>query len=109
VIQQLTPQQAHELITRGEVDLVDVREPVEWTGGHIPGARHVPLDRFRSAPASFLVRDAIVFVCAAGVRSQTAARIAEANGFTKVYNLSGGTRAWARAGLPLEREATAAA
>jgi rhodanese-related sulfurtransferase len=109
VIQQLTPQQAHELITRGEVDLVDVREPVEWTGGHIPGARHVPLDRLRAAPASFLARDAIVFVCAAGVRSQTAARIAEANGFTKVYNLSGGTRAWARAGLPLEREATAAA
>jgi rhodanese-related sulfurtransferase len=91
----------------GNVDVVDVRERVEWNGGHIPGARHVPLESLRADP-TLLKRDGIVFVCAAGVRSQTAARIAEGLGYGTLYNLSGGTRAWAKAGLPLERAASAA-
>jgi rhodanese-related sulfurtransferase len=92
---------------QGDVEIVDVREPREWSGGHLPGARLVPLDRLRAAPETALPRDGILFVCAAGSRSQTAARLAEARGLTKVYNLSGGTRGWASAGLPLVRDALA--
>jgi rhodanese-related sulfurtransferase len=44
----------------------------------------------------------VIFVCAAGMRSQTAARLAEANGLSNVYNLTGGTRGWQNAGFPLE-------
>jgi rhodanese-related sulfurtransferase len=40
-------------------------------------------------------------VCAAGVRSETAARLAASLGLTNLYNLVGGTRSWANAGLPL--------
>ena len=101
VIHALTPHQAHELISTGELDVVDVREPREWSTGHVPGSRHVPLDRLRSSVKGSLPRDGIIFVCAAGVRSQTSARLAEANGLTKLYNLSGGTRGWTGAGLPL--------
>jgi rhodanese-related sulfurtransferase len=108
VINQLTPKQAQELIQRGEVDVIDVREPSEWIGGHIPGARHVPLAQFRANPGSALPRDGVLFICAAGVRSQTAARVAEGLGFKRVYNLSGGTRSWASAGLPIVADANAA-
>jgi rhodanese-related sulfurtransferase len=101
MIQALTPQQAHALITSGELDVVDVREPREWSSGHLPGSRHVPLDRLRSSVKTALPRDGVIFVCAAGVRSQTAARLAEAHGLKKLYNLSGGTRGWSVAGLPL--------
>jgi rhodanese-related sulfurtransferase len=104
LIQTVTPQQANDLMARGEIDIVDVREPREWSGGHLPGARHVPLERLRASPSAALPRDGILFVCAAGVRSQTAARVAEANGMTRVYNLSGGTRGWVNAGLPLVRK-----
>jgi rhodanese-related sulfurtransferase len=107
MIKPLTPQQAHELIARDELDVVDVREPPEWSSGHLPGSRHVPLDRLRADPKAALTRDGVVFVCAAGVRSQTAAKLAEANGLTRVYSLSGGTRGWANAGLPLVRDAIA--
>lgn len=82
-----------------------MREPREWSGGHLPGARLVPLDRLKAAPEAALVRDGILFVCAAGSRSQTAARLAVSRGLTKVYNLVGGTRGWAIAGLPLVKEA----
>jgi rhodanese-related sulfurtransferase len=108
MIQALTPHQAHDLIAAGDVDLIDVREPHEWSGGHIADARHVPLEKLRASPRAAVPRDGVIFVCAAGIRSQTAARVAEGLGFTRIYNLSGGTRAWTRAGLPLVREASAA-
>ncbi len=104
----LAPSEARVLIARGEVDIVDVREPVEWCTGHIEGSRLVPLDRLRANPKAALPRDGVILVCAAGVRSQTAARIAVASGLSTVYNLVGGTRAWAKAGLPLVRELAAA-
>jgi rhodanese-related sulfurtransferase len=107
VIHALSPQQAQELISGGNVEVVDVREPGEWSGGHLPGARHVPLDRLRATPKAVLTRDGIIFVCAAGMRSQTAARVAEANGMTRVYSLTGGTRSWVNAGLPLVQDSAA--
>jgi rhodanese-related sulfurtransferase len=108
MIQSLTPQQAQKLVDQGDVEIVDVREPREWSGGHLPGARLVPLDRLRAAPETSLPRDGILFVCAAGSRSQTAARLAESRGLTKVYSLTGGMRGWASAGLPLVKDALAA-
>lgn len=104
MINSIEPRQAQELIARGGFDVVDVREPREWSGGHLPGARLVPLDRLRASPKDALPRDGVIFVCAAGVRSQTAAKLAEANGLTNLYNLSGGTRGWVNAGLPLVRD-----
>jgi rhodanese-related sulfurtransferase len=108
VIQQLTPPQAHDLVLRGDVEVIDVREPAEWSTGHIAGARLVPLDQLLANPKGALTRDGIVFVCAAGVRSQTAARIAVSLGFTRVYNLSGGTRGWTSAGLALVNDLSVA-
>jgi rhodanese-related sulfurtransferase len=101
MIHAIDPQQAKELMAAGQFDLVDVREPAEWSRGHLPGARLVPLDRLRANARGLLPRDGIIFVCAAGVRSQTAARLAEALGLRDLYNLTGGTRAWASAGLEL--------
>jgi rhodanese-related sulfurtransferase len=108
MVQSITPEKAHELLARDALDVIDVREPHEWSTGHLPGARLVPLATFRSNPRSALGNDGVMFVCAAGVRSETAARLALANGYRRVYNLSGGTRAWDRAGLPLVKDEPAA-
>jgi rhodanese-related sulfurtransferase len=104
MVQTITPQEARELINRNEVEVVDVREPNEWSGGHLPGSRLVPLGQLRQNPKEALPRDSIIFVCAAGVRSETAARVAVQNGLTHVYNLRGGTRNWVKAGLPLVQD-----
>jgi rhodanese-related sulfurtransferase len=104
VSQNITPQQAQELISQQGLEIVDVREIPEWHRGHLPGSRHVPLNRLKAAPKDVLSRDGVLFVCAAGVRSETAAQVAEEIGFTNVYSLSGGTRGWASAGLPLVRD-----
>jgi rhodanese-related sulfurtransferase len=105
---QVTAAQAQELIAAGDVEVIDVRDLTEWVGGHVPNARHVPLERLRNNAKAELSRDGVVFVCAAGIRSQIAARIAEGAGLKRVYNLSGGTQGWTRAGLPLDQNRSAA-
>jgi len=104
MVQSISPKQAKELIAHGDLDVVDVREPNEWSSGHLPGSRLVPLGSLRGSPRSALPRDGVIFVCAAGVRSQTAAKLALESGLSNVYNLTGGTRGWAREGLPLVRD-----
>jgi len=101
MVETITPREAAELIATHDVDVVDVRDLEEWTSGHIPKARAVPLEKLRAEPDRSLVRDFIIFVCAKGVRSLTAAKLAERLGFSKLYNLEGGTAGWAKAGLPL--------
>ena len=104
MIQHIAPRQALELIQQGLVDVVDVREIHEWSGGHIHGSRLVPLGQLRSSPSASLPKDGILFICAAGVRSETAARLAVGLGYKTIYNLRGGTKAWADAKLPLETD-----
>jgi rhodanese-related sulfurtransferase len=99
-VRRITPEEARALTLDGAA-VIDVREPHEWAGGHLPGAQHVPLGLFLRDPASHLRPGPVVFVCAHGIRSLTAAAQAAAHGAPEVYSLDGGTVAWARAGFPL--------
>jgi rhodanese-related sulfurtransferase len=101
-VENLSPHAAAELAAREPALLIDVREEREWVTGRIDGSRLVPLDQFRADPEAVLARDVpIIFICARGVRSMTAAKLAERLGYDRLYNLEGGTLAWARDGLPL--------
>jgi rhodanese-related sulfurtransferase len=108
MVHNVTARQAQELISRGEVEVIDVREPSEFSTGHLPGAKLVPLARLRTATKKVLRHDGVLFVCAAGVRSETAARLAASIGLEKVYSLRGGTQGWTREGLPLVTELSVA-
>ncbi|MBI3964393.1 MAG: rhodanese-like domain-containing protein [Chloroflexi bacterium] len=97
----LTTEEAKELIARGGVQVIDVREPGEYAQGHIPEAKLIPLNQVLSNPQQLLEGDNIVFVCQVGQRSAVAAEMAAAIGKEKVYNLEGGTAEWAAKGFPL--------
>ena len=97
----ISPAELQTLLSAGDVDIVDVREPAEWSTGHVPGARLVPLAQLRVDVDSALPRDNIVFVCAKGGRSATAAQLAEKNGKRVVYSLNGGIEAWLTAQMPI--------
>jgi rhodanese-related sulfurtransferase len=110
MVHAVTPSELAELATIPGVDLVDVRDRDEWEAGHIGGARLVPLEQLRADPDAALARGTtIVFICAKGVRSMQAAKLAERFGYEHVYNLDGGTKEWARVGLPLVIESRVAA
>lgn len=101
MVANISAREAADIIATDDVDVVDVRDEQEWLTGHIPHARVVPLDQLRADPERALQRDSIIFVCARGMRSLTAAKLAERLGFSKLYSLDGGTAGWAKAGLPL--------
>ena len=82
--------------TESEYQLIDVRQPGEYSQGHIPGARLMPLDDVENRVAELPQEQDIVFYCRSGARSQAAAIIAldEIPSLQKVYNLMGGFMAW---------------
>ena len=100
-ILSVTSPELASLTSSQELDLIDVREVHEWETGHIPGARLVPLAEFRADPEKYLQKKPTVFICAKGVRSMAAAKLAERFGYETLYNLEGGTKEWAALGLPI--------
>ena len=110
MVATVTSPELAALVSTTDVDLVDVRDERDWLAGHVPGSRNIPLETLRADPDAYLARNKpIVFICQRGVRSLTAAKLAERLGFETLYNLDGGTSAWSKSGLSLSNEARAAA
>lgn len=83
--------------------LLDVRTREEFRMGHLPGAINIPLDQLARRSKELPADKPVVVVCATGNRSVSGSRIiAMAARYPKVYNLQGGTMAWARGGFPIE-------
>ena len=82
--------------------LLDVRTPQEFSGGHIANARNVDWNApdFMSHLADIDKKAPIFVYCLSGGRSAAAAETMRKNGYTTVYELTGGMLAWRSAGLP---------
>lgn len=87
---------------RTSIRVVDVREPVEFTGelGHIAEAELVPLGTVMDAAAKWDKSAPLILVCRSGARSARAGEALVAMGFEHVTNMVGGMIAWNQEGLP---------
>lgn len=95
----VTARELKDLLDAGkEIELIDVREPVEWDIVHIEGAKLIPKDRILSGEAlSELPQNRpIVLHCKTGVRSAEALAALKRAGFSDATHLQGGVIAWAR-------------
>jgi len=100
------PLQATQLINREDALVLDVREPGEYGGGHILGAKNVPLSRIEAAGSEIAAKrkdKPVIVYCDDGNRSGKAAAALRSRGFAKAVNLAGGLGAWRQAGLPVEK------
>jgi len=96
-----TPRRVAELLERGDVQLIDVRERYEHEAGRIAGGRLVELMEL-AAQADTIERDKpLVFYCRSGSRSAMATEAFRGAGFD-AHNMAGGLIQWHADGLPLE-------
>ncbi|MBF6350875.1 MULTISPECIES: adenylyltransferase/sulfurtransferase MoeZ [Nocardia] len=93
----VTARELKDMLDAGDVELIDVREPVEWDIVHIDGATLIPKDRILSGEAlSELPQNRkIVLHCKTGVRSAEALAALKRAGFADATHLQGGVIAWA--------------
>jgi hydroxyacylglutathione hydrolase len=96
-LRQIAPDELAAL--RPGAIVIDVRSAAEWEGGHLPGARHIPLGYLPNRLAELPDDRPIVAQCYSGARSAIAASLLERAGFTDVRNLTGGFSAWKASGL----------
>ena len=103
MIQSIDPKSLFARIQAGErIRVVDVRTSLEFRHGHASGAVNVPLTSIRDRITGVADDELIAVICQSGHRSQMACQKIEAV-HPQALSVSGGTAAWAQAGLPIEQ------
>jgi rhodanese-related sulfurtransferase len=94
-----------QLINHQNALLLDVRETAEYDGGRLPNAVHIPLSQLESRASELAKHKSrpVVAYCATGQRSRGVGGTLSKAGFSEIYHLHGGFRAWKDAGLPVEK------
>lgn len=94
--QQITQEEAKEMMASQEVIILDVREQDEYDSGHIPGAVLLPVGTIDETTAAEVIpeKDSTVLVyCRSGNRSKTASSTLAELGYTNIYEF-GGINTW---------------
>jgi len=111
-IREVTAAELLELQQAGS-PVVDVREPEEFSDGHLPGAVNIPRGllefevdghpavNYQTAEALSHRERPVVLYCLSGGRSALAAEALKRLGFTSPVSLAGGILHWADAGNPV--------
>ncbi|MCC7045444.1 MAG: rhodanese-like domain-containing protein [Alphaproteobacteria bacterium] len=111
-VPKITPAQAKEMIAKGNVLVVDVRDaPEVAASGKVKGAVHVSrgMLEFRADPdlpshdKNFDKGRTIIFYCGSGGRSALSGKVLKDMGYEKVYNL-GAFKDWAESGGAVEKQ-----
>lgn len=77
-----------------KAQLIDVREPKEFDGGHILGARNIPLSQMRNRTAEIRKDKPVYLYCQSGARSTRAAMLLNKKGYKDLNHLQGGFKKW---------------
>jgi len=111
VVPKITPEQAKEMIGKGNALVLDVRDaPEVETSGKIAGAVHVSrgMLEFRADPESpfhdksFTKDKTVIVYCASGGRSALSGKVLKDMGYSHVFNV-GAFKDWVASGGPIEK------
>jgi len=102
---QIDAMDLRDRLTAGEVTVIDLNLSTRYGLGHIPGAWFAIRSRLGVALTVLPSHQAIVLTSPDGALAALAAVEMQAVASVPVMTLVGGTQAWVRAGLPLERGA----
>lgn len=109
-IEQVSVNEVSELTqTEKYLQFVDVRRAGEYVNGHAPRTINLTLSDLHKLTDKLDKSAPTYVICQGGYRSSAGTSILERAGFSKIYNVSGGTGAWIKEGLETEKEASACA
>lgn len=94
--QQISQEEAKEMMDTQEVVVLDVREQDEYDSGHIPGAVLLPVGTINEETSSAVIPekdDTVLVYCRSGNRSKTASAALAELGYTNIYEF-GGINTW---------------
>jgi len=77
-----------------KAQIVDVRETQEYKGGHIIGARNIPVGQMKMRARELRKDMPIYLYCQGNMRSSQAAKVLKKAGYTDIYQLKGGFKQW---------------
>ncbi|MCR2820372.1 rhodanese-like domain-containing protein [Lederbergia panacisoli] len=77
-----------------KAQLIDVREPNEFEGGHILGARNIPISQLKNRMKEIRPDKPVYLYCQSGLRSGRAAQTLYRKGYRELYHLQGGFKKW---------------
>ena len=96
MITKLNFSESHDMVARGGVTLLDVREEAEYITGHAVGAELLPVDEINRESAAAVIPSAnspVMVYCRSGRRSARAAHVLEELGYREIYDM-GGLAGW---------------
>jgi len=102
-VELITVAEMDSLLQIGQVQLIDVRTPEEFTEGYIPGAVNIDYrnDNFKQLIQKVDKTKPVAVYCGKGGRSASCATYMKKAGFTKIYDLDGGITRWKYKGKKL--------
>ena len=104
-IKEVTVAETRERVAANpQAKLIDVREDNEWDAAHAAGAIHlgkgiIERDIEETVPDKSAE---LILYCGGGFRSALAADVLQNMGYTNVYSMAGGWKAWKDSGAPVE-------
>jgi rhodanese-related sulfurtransferase len=89
-----------------DVRLIDVREDNEWEAAHAAGAKHLGKGIIERDVEAIIPDKSteVILYCGGGFRSALAADVLQQMGYTNVFSMAGGWKAWKDAAAPIEEE-----
>jgi rhodanese-related sulfurtransferase len=94
------------MLSENGVRLIDVREDNEWETGHAAGSSHLGkgiIERDIEATVPDKATEVILY-CGGGYRSALAADVLQQMGYTNVFSMAGGWKAWKDSGAPVTKD-----
>jgi len=104
-IKEVTVDETRERLKENpDAKLIDVREDNEWDAAHAQGALHlgkgiIERDIEATVPDKSIE---LILYCGGGYRSALAADVLQTMGYTNVWSMAGGWKAWKESGAPVE-------
>lgn len=93
--QDITPQEVEKMLQdKREAQFIDVRNPDEYSAGHMEEAILIPLPVLPVRLHELDPEKEVIFICRSGARSAQACEFVVSQGFKKVANMTGGMLNW---------------